>query len=310
MIKVGILGTGFGMTHLNLLSKMDGVEVVSMFGRNHDKLKEITEKYGIKTTTSLAEVIEDDSIDLIDICLPTSLHAKYAIAAIEQGKHVLCETPFTYSVAEGEEVIESARKQGVKVFVDLFTKFSAAHRYAMDLVKCMEIGDLISVTAYHRTPSVWGRLGLGNIVTDFMCHNIDFVEELLGIPTEVQVIGIGDNDKATVSVSFSYEKAIASLESSSLLPNGSPFVIGFNVTCEKGNITFDGSYGVESFEKFEVVRDGKIMKVPLGGTDDYEEMLKHVIECLEDDKNSLLISGNEAMKTIRTVDRVQRQLIK
>lgn len=310
MIKVGILGTGFGMTHLKLLSKMDGVEVVSMFGRNYDKLKKITEEYGVKTTTSLVEVIEDDTIDLIDICLPTSLHAKYAIEAIEQGKHVLCETPFTYSIAEGEAVVESAKKQGVKVFVDLFMKFSAPHHYAMNLVKSMEIGNLISVTAYNRTPSIWGSLGLGNIVTDFMCHNIDFVGELLGIPTEVQVIGIGDDDKATVNVSFKYEKAIASLESSSFLPEGSPFSIGFNVTCEKGNIAFDGSYGVESFKKFEVVRDGKIMNVPLEGTDDCEEMLKHVIECLEDDTDSLLISGAEALKTIRTVDRIQRQLIK
>ena len=88
MIKVGILGTGFGETHLDLYSKIEGFEVVSIFGRNQDKLKELGEKYSVATTNDITEIIENPGIDMIDICLPTELHSKWAIEGLKNGKHI------------------------------------------------------------------------------------------------------------------------------------------------------------------------------------------------------------------------------
>ncbi|MDR0272381.1 MAG: Gfo/Idh/MocA family oxidoreductase, partial [Clostridiales bacterium] len=104
MIKVGILGTGFGETHVKLYKKIEGFEIVSVFGRNADKLQKITEEYGVKTTTDISEIIENPEIDVIDICLPTELHCKYAIEGLKAGKHIFCETPLTYCIEEAEAI--------------------------------------------------------------------------------------------------------------------------------------------------------------------------------------------------------------
>jgi predicted dehydrogenase len=96
MIKVGILGTGFGEHHAKLYKKIEGFEVVSIFGRNDDKLRKINEELNINTTMSINDIIKNPDIDLIDICLPTELHSKWAIEGLKNNKHIFCETPLSY----------------------------------------------------------------------------------------------------------------------------------------------------------------------------------------------------------------------
>ena len=85
MIKVGILGTGFGETHVELYKKIEGFQIVSIFGRNQDKLNSISDKHSINVTSNIRDIVENPDIDLIDICLPTELHAKRAVEGQKTG---------------------------------------------------------------------------------------------------------------------------------------------------------------------------------------------------------------------------------
>ncbi|PZE22262.1 Gfo/Idh/MocA family protein [Paenibacillus xerothermodurans] len=134
MIKVGILGTGFGKYHAELYKKIEGFEPVMIYGRDEARLTDIEKQLGIKTTTSIEEIITNHEIDLIDICLPTSLHAKWAIESLNNKKIVLCETPLAYERAEAEEIKKAAEENGRAVFVDLFDKFSAPHHTAINKI--------------------------------------------------------------------------------------------------------------------------------------------------------------------------------
>ncbi len=115
MIKVGILGTGFGETHAELYKKFKGFEVVSIFGRNQEKLNKIGEKYNIPVVTDINEIITNPDIDLIDICLPTELHSTWAVEGLKNGKHIFCETPVTYSVDEAIKIQQAAEQYGKNV---------------------------------------------------------------------------------------------------------------------------------------------------------------------------------------------------
>src|SRR5438132_285678 len=76
-MKIALLGTGFGQAHAAVYAQRTDVDEVVVFGRTPHKLAEISDQFGFATTIDLNAVITDDSVDLIDICLPTALHADF-----------------------------------------------------------------------------------------------------------------------------------------------------------------------------------------------------------------------------------------
>src|SRR5687768_9131868 len=105
-MKIALLGTGFGQAHAAIYAKRE-VEVV-VFGRTPAKLDETRQRYGFATTTDLDGLYHDPSIDLIDICLPTSLHAEHVLRGLAAGKHVLCELPLALTMADAQRVADAA----------------------------------------------------------------------------------------------------------------------------------------------------------------------------------------------------------
>lgn len=309
MIKVGVLGTGFGKVHTEILSKMSNVEIKGVFGRNIEKLNEIRNEFGVYVTTDINELILDSSIDLIDICLPTKLHKKYIIESLKNSKHVLCETPVTYSIKEAEEIREYAMKYNKLVFVDLFYKFSAPHRFACEKIKSKDLGKPVSVTAYNRTPAIWGDLGTENIIMNFMIHNFDFVTEILGTPKMTMVNGVGDIKEAHVNAMIEFENGFSVIESSSMMPRGFPFSIGFNITCEQGAITYDAQFSKETIETLILyLNDNSKEKIELDSINEYEEVIKHVIECVANNTVSAYFSIDEAIKSLEIAEAVRDSL--
>src|SRR6058998_1259640 len=107
MINVGIIGLGFmAATHLRAYRQLEGVRIAALCnpsGRNLDgDFRNVAGNVGsnepfrldmtkVRATKSLDDLLKDPSIDLIDICAPTAAHRELAIAALQGGKHVLCE---------------------------------------------------------------------------------------------------------------------------------------------------------------------------------------------------------------------------
>ena len=92
-MKIALLGTGFGQAHAGVYAHRPDVDEVVVFGRTPQKLAQISGQFGFATTTDLDAVITDASVDLVDICLPTRLHAQVAVAAMQAGHDVLIVLP-------------------------------------------------------------------------------------------------------------------------------------------------------------------------------------------------------------------------
>jgi len=310
MIKVGILGTGFGETHLELYKKIEGFQVVSIFGRNRKKLDSIAGKYKILVTTDINEIISDPEIDLVDVCLPTELHSKWVIEALENGKHVFCETPVTYSVKEAMAIQLASLKHNKNVFVNQFIKFSAPHKLAIELMKEKECGSLVGIRSYNKTPPWWGDLGLYKNVENFHNHMMDFVIELAGLPKAVTASGMDFNGKSIVTSTLKYDEVYAVLESTSVMPECSPFEIGFELLCTGGVIRFDGSYSDEiTKEDFIIDRnDNPRDIVEFDELDDNEEVIKHILYCLQKGVKSEFIDIESAVKTVELKEMIMCSL--
>lgn len=303
MINVGLLGTGFGAVHIELYKKNPNAKLVSIFGRNEAKLGKITQKHGVKTTLEIEEILNNPDIDLIDICLPTELHAKYAIRALECGKNVFCETPIAYTSKEAYEIKNAANKSGKYVFVDMFTKFSAPHKIGLDYAKDGKIGNVKHLYAYSKTSQVWGDLSVKKSIFTFFINNIDMVSELLGKPMNTSAFGISQNQKSIIEANYGYSGAMATLISDSSLPKNSPFLIGFDIIGDNGSIRFSASFGDKAEQRL-IYNDGSTNReLEIPGTDDYEEVVNHVLECLLKNERSKSIDIENAIEVLEIAEK-------
>ena len=337
MIRVGVLGTGFGETHVETLKRTEGFEVAAVFGRDRSKLDQIVAECQVAVTSDVEAVINDPEIDLISVCLPTQLHTEYAVAALAAGKHVLVETPAAESVAKAEEIAQAADKHQRLVFVDQFIKFSAPHRLARDLLAGSELGPLKYLRAYNTTSPRWGDLGLERNIDTFHIHLIDFAVDLLGLPVKVDSIGVGLSTSAScsspcssmtslpspefasglarpasssVTTVLGYEGAAVVLESLSWLPESTAFEIGFEAVCERGTMRFAATYGEHDSESFTMTTDGgghRVLDVP--EVDDYQEVMRHVAACISANKRSPLIDIQHAVDTLRVREQVSSRIV-
>jgi predicted dehydrogenase len=143
-VRVGVVGYGYwGPNIVRNFSALDRCEVVSVCDKNPKALKRAQKSYpGIQLTTDFATVLESPHIDAIAIVTPVWTHFDLAKRALENGKHVLVEKPFTATSAQAIELIELAARSNLQIMVDHTFLFSGAVRKIRELVDNGTLGQL------------------------------------------------------------------------------------------------------------------------------------------------------------------------
>ncbi|MDR1904836.1 MAG: Gfo/Idh/MocA family oxidoreductase [Treponema sp.] len=157
-IKVGIIGCGViarsshGPEYKKLGSK---VEIVAACDIVKEKLDSYCEMFDIKKRYStIAEMLDDDEIQAVDICLHNNMHAPVAIEAMRRGKDVYGEKPMAGSYVDALAMVEAAKKYGRKLHVQLALIYSAASFAAKRLIDAGDLGEL-----YHMRSTGFRRRG-------------------------------------------------------------------------------------------------------------------------------------------------------
>ena len=115
-MKLGIVGNGFIVkTFLEMARGIENLEIVSICVREKslELGKELADKYGIQRVFTSYEEFLEDEIDTVYIGIINNLHYEYAKTAIEKGKHIWCEKPFTRTAEEARELFDLAEKNNV-----------------------------------------------------------------------------------------------------------------------------------------------------------------------------------------------------
>ena len=130
-LKVALAGAGaFGLKHLDGMRLIEGVEVVSLIGRELDKTREVAARYGIgHVTTQLAESLALPEVDAVILCTPTQLHAAQAIACLQAGKHVQVEIPLADSLDDAQAVVAAAAQAGKVAMCGHTRRFNPSHQW-------------------------------------------------------------------------------------------------------------------------------------------------------------------------------------
>lgn len=113
-LRVGVVGLGFaGTTHTRAYQQVPGVEVVALAGLEADRLAVMGAEYNIPHLyADWQDLMARDDLDVVSVCTPNFLHAPIAIAALEGGRHVLCEKPLARTSAEAEAMVQAATRAG------------------------------------------------------------------------------------------------------------------------------------------------------------------------------------------------------
>jgi 2-hydroxy-4-carboxymuconate semialdehyde hemiacetal dehydrogenase len=180
-IKVALAGAGaFGTKHLDGIRNIDGVEVVSVIGRELDKTKEVAARYGIPHVgTDLAESLAIDAVDAVILCTPTQMHAEQSIACLKAGKHVQVEIPLADTL-EGAEAVAAAQKgSGLVAMVGHTRRFNPSHQWVHKRIEAGEFKiQQMDVQTYFFRRTNMNALGQARSWTDHLlwhhaAHTVD-----------------------------------------------------------------------------------------------------------------------------------------
>jgi predicted dehydrogenase len=206
-VRIGVIGYGYwGPNIVRNFHSQEDCEVVLVADRNAkcaERLKKVFPS--IDFTTDENQILTSKDIDVVAVVTPVWTHYELAKKALENNKHVFVEKPFTYSAAQGEELVELAERKNLKIMVDHTFLFTGAVKKIKELVDRKELGDLY----YYDSLRV--NLGLFqhdvNVIWDLAPHDLSIMDYVISEKPEA-VVATGERhlngveDVAFITVYF------------------------------------------------------------------------------------------------------------
>src|SRR6266566_1308246 len=193
-LKTAVFGTGFmGRVHTEGIRRLGNVEVAAIAASSDEKARKFGEEVGVgRTTGDYRTVLRDATIDAVHICTPNALHFPMASAALEAGKHVLCEKPLAISVSEAKKLVELAAKKDLANCTFHNLRFYPMVQQIRRMRETGELGEIYVVQGtysqdwlYYDTDWNW-RIdqkanGKSRVMADIGSHWCDMIEHVTGL---------------------------------------------------------------------------------------------------------------------------------
>ena len=189
-IKVALAGAGaFGIKHLDGIQNIEGVQVVSLVGRELEKTQEVARKYGIAhVSTDLADSLSLPEVDAVILCTPTQMHASQTLACLRAGKHVQVEIPLADRWSDAAEVVDVAQQKGLVAMCGHTRRFNPSHQWVHHKIQAGEFNiQQMDVQTYFFRRSNMNALGQARSWTDHLlwhhaAHTVDLFAYQAGSP--------------------------------------------------------------------------------------------------------------------------------
>ncbi len=147
-IGVGVVGCGFvgRGAHVPAFAKMKNARLVAIADADEQRRGKVLKKYEVAAAyQDYRQLVDDPSVQAVVVSLPTALHAEASLAAIQAGKHVLCEMPLAASLDDVPPMIEAAQQAGVTLMPSLTFHFTPNYVKAKELIDSQQLGNVISL---------------------------------------------------------------------------------------------------------------------------------------------------------------------
>jgi len=248
MFNVAVVGLGYiAENHLAALKSMSDVRIQAVISRSSDKGTKVAEGLGCRHYATLDEALTSESLDVVDICVPTYLHEEYVVKAAKAKCHVLCEKPITFTLESLDRMIAACEENGVRFMVAQVARWWPEYIVAKDFITQGKLGGIHMIyekrVCQHPTWSTWHRdpAKSGGGLYDLNVHDIDYLYTLFGMPARVYAIGWKSPTGCWNHVCASLEwtnAAKAICETSLEMTGNFPFSIELRATGDKGTLAY------------------------------------------------------------------------
>ncbi len=204
MQRIGIIGCGqIAQQHMRTYKNIADAEMVICADINEEAAKRSAEEFGIpEWTTDFRKILERDDIDAVDVCLHNNFHMPATVAGLEAGKNVYCEKPMAGAYVDAHKMLETAKKTGKKLHIQLGTLYSDDCVAAKELIDAGELGTIFHgrssgfrrrgrpyVDGYGTPSFVQKKFASGGALYDMGVYHISLCLFLMGNPEVARVSG-------------------------------------------------------------------------------------------------------------------------
>lgn len=322
-IRVGVIGAGAGaqINHIPTYSRIEGVEVAAVCDIDVEKARRVAQRFNIPLATAdHDQVFADKDIDAIDICVPNHLHSSMTVGALNAGKHVICERPFSRNPAEAAKMVAAAEKNKCV----LMAAFNNRYRNDAQVLKTFmakgEVGKIFYVkSGWLLKHTDWDdkswksqkRLAGGGVLIDLGVQMLDLALWILGMPAVETVT-------ASTFTRPGHDEVESNAAAHLRLAGGCTLTleVGWSLLMEKdfAYLNLFGEHGAALLNPLRLHREmhGSLVNVTPSlessrniYRQSYENELSHFVECVRTGKKPLS-PGSEAVEVLKVLEAIYK----
>ena len=220
VLRWGVVATGRIAHRVTRdLACLEDAELQAVSSRSEDSARAFAEQHGFALSyhdtpaaTGHRQLFADPLVDVVYIATPHAQHFEVARAALDAGKHVLCEKPLTINAREARDLVRLAGERGLFLMEAVWTRFLPATRRALQLIREGEIGavrwvqaDLGFPAVYDPTDRLWDPAAGGGALLDLAVYPLTWAVAALGFPAALKAKGHLNQDGVDVQTTLSLE---------------------------------------------------------------------------------------------------------
>lgn len=324
MLRIGLIGSGFiGAVHASAYQKMEKATLVAVADVNEIAGRKIADQFACHYYQQAEQMLQDEEIDVVDICLPTFLHEQYVELATKYHKHVLCEKPFGLSVDSCRRMQRLCEDAGVKLMVAQAARWTPEFAKAKELLNDGVLGAIHMVSSKRLSqPPAWtgwhkDPLKSGGGLYDLHVHNIDYLYDLFGEVESVYAVGWKSETGCWnhLMTNLVFKSGVRAVDEASLEMVGNyPFSIGLRIVGDNASLDYDFSGGANiencetaknTFALYEKQKPAQ--KVEVDNIDPYEAELIAFTNALINDQ-PVPIAPEESVYVMSIVEAIKESL--
>lgn len=323
MTKIGVIGLGMmGHTHLDAYGKLKNAQVVAVAdmdeGRRTGKVVASGNVEGqaqggfdfssVKQYADAAELIADADVEMVDICLPTPLHVRFAIQALEAGKHVLVEKPLARNAEDAGRLAAAAEKATGLAMCAMCMRFWPGWDWLKKAVDEKTYGKVLAahfrrVTSHPGGPFYLDGKQCGGALLDLHIHDTDFVQYAFGLPEAVFSRGYARHtdqpDHVVTQYLYGDAGPMVTAEGGWAMQDGFGFEMQYTVNFENATAVFD----LAADDVLSVIgTDGKKTAVDLPDGMGYDHELAYFLDCIENNRAPQTVTIEHAARALRVYE--------
>ena len=332
-VRVGLVGLGFmAATHIKAYRQVPHARVVALcspsgshlngdftgvagnVGTNEPVKLDMT---GVSAYRDFHEMLDDPSVDLVDICAPTLVHPELAIAALNAGKHVLCEKPMARTSQRVRDIVSAAQIAKGFCMPAMCMRFWPGWTWLKEVLDAKRFGKVLGAR-FRRVaePPAWGQHNFlvgeksGGALLDLHIHDTDFVQYCFGRPRRVFSTGYTKLSGAIDHVVTQYEVAsgaIVHAEGSWAMTPGFGFSMSYTVNFENATADYDLARGSEALRLFEAGQPPQT--ISLEPTDGYVEELRHLIDSIRSGQSPSIVTAADGLAAIEICEAEEKSIL-